>query len=56
MNIQDLIQKLNIKAIDRVYFNNANLNYVKLYRAQKSVEIELQLNQVLPFSLYSFLV
>ncbi|MHB8097950.1 MAG: PolC-type DNA polymerase III N-terminal domain-containing protein, partial [Erysipelotrichaceae bacterium] len=56
MNIQDLIQKLDIKALDRVYFNNASLNYVKLYRAQKSVEIELQLNQVLPFSLYSYLV
>lgn len=56
MNIQELIQKLDIKAMDRVYFNDANLNHVKLYRAQKSVEIELQLNQVLPYSLYSFLV
>ena len=39
MNIQELIQKLDIKAMDRVYFNDANLNHVKLYLAQKSVEI-----------------
>lgn len=56
MNIQDLVQKLNIKAIDRVYFQDAQLNYVKFYQVDKNVEIEIQLKQVLPFSLYNEIV
>lgn len=53
MNIQDLIQKLNIKPIDRVFFQDAQLNFVKFYQAKKYVEIEIQLKQVLPYLLYN---
>ena len=53
MNIQDLIQKLNIKPIDRVFFQDAQLNFVKFYQAKKYAEIEIQLKQVLPYLLYN---
>ncbi len=56
MNIQDLVQKLDVKAIDRVYFQNAKLNHVKFYRDRKIVEIEIQLKQVLPFLLYNQII
>lgn len=52
MIISELLQKLDIKSLDRVYFNDAILKSVRFYKETKQVYIEMHLKQVVPFSIY----
>lgn len=56
MIITELLQKLDIKSLDRVYFNDARLECVRFYKETKKVHIEMHLKQVIPFSIYEKLV
>jgi len=53
---QELLQKLDIDAFDRVYFNDAKIEKIRFYRETKIVNIILNLKQTIPFPLYEKIV
>lgn len=53
---QELLQKLDIKALDRVYFNDSKIEKIRFYREAKILNIVLKLKQTIPFSLYEKLI
>jgi DNA polymerase III subunit alpha, Gram-positive type len=53
MNLNDVLQKLEISSLDRVYFNNAQLLNIKMFRESKKVVIEMSVKQALPFPLFN---
>ena len=51
--MQNLLEKLDINLIDRIFFNDAKIDRIQFFKDTKILSLNLSLKRSLPFALYN---